>query len=300
MRRPALAALAASLALAGCGESGRGSGDGPAEAASSRVVDLAADPPFVNALELDERSGELMLTTNKGYFRIDPETDEVTEVQATVSSGKRTSPVGTFLFLYAAEPGRLVGSGHPDDTALPQYLGFIESTDGGKTWEVTSRLGEADLHKIQIVGDRLYAFDAVLSAMLISDDGGKTFEERFTPRGLIIDFAVDPEDPEHILAANETQLFRTEDGGESWRPVLAGEGIRLAWPAPDALYRATADGVVERSSDGGETWERLSQVDGEPYKFKATGPESLYLALGDGTILQTSDGARAWEPVFEP
>jgi photosystem II stability/assembly factor-like uncharacterized protein len=300
VRLLALGVLAA-LVLAGCGESDRRGGDGAAETgASSRLVDLTAEPPFVNALELDERSGELLLTTNKGFFRIDPETDEVTEVRATVSSGRRTSPVGTFLFLYAAGPDRLIGSGHPDDTALPQYLGFIESTDGGETWEVTARLGEADLHKIQIVGDRLYAFDAVLSALLISDDGGKTFEERFTPRGLIIDFAVDPEDPEHILAANETQLFRTEEGGESWRPVLAGEGIRLAWPAPEALYRATADGVIERSSDGGETWEPRSQVEGEPYKFKATGPESLYLALGDGTVLATTDGARTWEPVFEP
>lgn len=299
MRRLALAGLAA-LALAGCGESDRGDGSAAAQSASSRLVDLAAEPPLVNALEVDERTGEFLLTTNKGFFRIDPEADEVTEVQGTVRSGSRSSPVGTFLHLYAAEPGRLLGSGHPDDTALPQYLGFIESTDGGRTWEVRSRLGEADLHKIEIVGDRLYAFDAVLSAMLISDDGGKTFDERFTPRGLIIDFAVDPKDPEHLLAANETQLFRTEDGGDSWRPVLAGEGIRLAWPAPDALYRATKEGVVERSSDGGETWERLSQVDGEPYKFKATGPESLYLALGDGTILETADGARTWKTAFAP
>lgn len=299
MRRLALAGLAA-LALAGCGESERSGGSAAAAGASSRLVDPAADPPLVNALEVDERAGDFLLTTNKGFFRIDPETDEVSEVRATVRSGSRSSPVGTFLHLYAAGPGRLLGSGHPDDTALPQYLGFIESSDGGRTWEVLSRLGEADLHKIEIVDGRMYAFDAVLSAMLISDDGGKTFEERFTPRGLIIDFAVDPDDPDHLLAANETQLFRTEDGGDSWRPVLPGEGIRLAWPAPDALYRATSDGVIEGSADGGETWERLSQVDGEPYKFKATGPQSLYLALGDGSILETTDGARTWETAFAP
>jgi hypothetical protein len=296
VRRAAL--LVALLALAGCGESS--SGSTPAAGTSDRLVDLDAKPPLVNNLDLDPETGELLLTTNKGFFRIDPERDTVKQVTGTIQADNRSSKVGTFLYFYAGDPDRWIGSGHPDEDTLPQFLGFIESRDQGKTWTVLSRLGEADLHKIQVVGDRLYAFDAVLGAMLMSDDGGRTFTEKFTPRGLIIDFVVDPEDPDHILAANEEQLFRTEDGGDSWRPVGLGEGIRLDWPAPDALYRAFKDGLIERSSDGGDTWERVSEVDGEPYKFRSTGPEELYLALSDGTILQTRDGARTWEPAFTP
>ena len=49
--------------------------------------------------------------------------------------------------------------------------------------------------------------------MLISDDGGKTFKEEFTPRGLMIDFEVDPAKPERIVASTDNELFRTEDGG---------------------------------------------------------------------------------------
>jgi photosystem II stability/assembly factor-like uncharacterized protein len=146
----------------------------------------------------------------------------------------------------------------------------------------------------------MYAFDAVLSALLVSEDGGRTFTERFTPRGLIIDFEVDPADPKRVVASNADELFRSDDTGASWRPIDRRPGIRLAWPAAGKLYRALYDGTVETSADGGDTWKSARAVDGEPYKFKAVGPDELYLALSDGTIMHTTDGARTWETAFRP
>ena len=295
MRR-VLALLLALALLAGCGEADR-SGE-TAAGTSEGIVDPNGQEPLVNGLDIDPESGDFLLTTNKGFWRIAD--GEAQQVEGKVTAGSRSSKVGGFLYFNVVEPDRWIGSGHPDEPTLPEFLGFIESRDQGRTWSVLNRLGEADLHKIQQVGDRLYAFDAVLSAMLISEDDGRTFTEKFTPRGLIIDFVVDPEDPDHLLASNEDQLFRTEDGGDSWRPVELGEGIRLDWPAPDALYRAYADGRIERSSDGGDTWEQVGEVEGEPHKFKSVGPEELYLAMSDGSILHTTDGGRSWEDAFRP
>ena len=222
-------------------------------------------------------------------------------VRGTISAQGKRSTVGTFLELVVSGRRRLIGSGHPDQPGtLPSFLGFIRSDDGGRSWTVVSRLGDADLHKIVLAHGRMYAFDAVLSALLVSSDGGRTFTENFTPRGLIIDFEVDPADPQRILASNASELFRSLDGGESWRPLDRRDGIRLAWPAPDALYRALKDGTVQRSADGGETWRSAGNVDGEPYKFRSIGRDELYLALGDGTILHTTDAARSWRAVFRP
>ena len=105
-----------------------------------------------------------------------------------------------------------------------------------------SRLGDADLHKIVLKHDKLYGFDAVLGAMLISTDDGRTFEEQFTPRGLIIDFEVDPEDPDRIFAATDNELFRSEDGGKSWRAAYRGEGSGSPGPlrTPSTSLRRTA------------------------------------------------------------
>jgi hypothetical protein len=297
MRRPAFLAgvlVAIALAVAGCGGE-TSSGE------STRVVDLSKKPPFVNALDIDPQSGDFLLTTNRGFFRIDPDEGRATRVRSTITAKGTTDSIGTFLLLKVNGPRTLIGSGHPDTQGkLPAFLGFLRSDDKGRTWRVVSRLGAADLHKIVVRHDRMYAFDAVLSAIVISEDGGKTFSEHFTPRGLIIDFDVDPSDPDRLVAANDSELFRSEDGADTWRPIIQAPGIRLAWAGPESLYRADKDGTVRVSSDGGDTWEDVGRVDGEPYKFKVIDEKHLYLALGDGSILETTDGGRSWEAVFEP
>lgn len=292
------AALVA-LALAGCGGSGAGSAAETPK--SSRLVDLEAKPPLVNALDIDPADGRFLLTTNRGFFKIDPKTEKVEQVRGTISADGKSSTVGTFLELTTTGPKTLLGSGHPDEEGtLPAYLGFLRSDDAGKSWQVLSRLGEADLHKIIEQHGRIYAFDAVLGAMLISDDGGRTFTERFTPRGLVIDFVVDPQDPEYILASTEDQLFRSEDGGEKWRGIVSGQGMRLTWPAPDMLLRADKDGRVYRSGDRGQTFQPVGKVPGEPYKFKSVDAQRHFLALSDGTIVATEDGGKTWRTEFKP
>ena len=297
MRRAGILAAilgAAALAATGCG--------GNTNAAkSTRLVDLSKKPPFVNALDIDPGSGDFLLTTNRGFFRIDPDEGGATSIRSTIAHKGKTDTIGTFLLVKVAGKRTLIGSGHPDTQGrLAAFLGFLRSDDGGRSWRVVSRYGAADLHKIVLRHDRMYAFDAVLSAIVISEDGGKTFTEHFTPRGLIIDFDVDPSDPDRLVASNDAELFRSEDGADTWRPITRAPGIRLAWVGPDTLYRADKDGTVRISDDGGDTWEDVGRVDGEPYKFKVIDEKHLYLALSDGTIVETTDGGRGWEAVFEP
>ncbi|MEA2142548.1 MAG: hypothetical protein QOI64_978 [Solirubrobacteraceae bacterium] len=305
-RRHALAAgalvlaLAPGAALAGCGESGGSSAGG---APSSRLVDPTKPPPLVNALDIDPATQEFLLTTNRGFFRIGRESGRVRRVGGTVRAGTKTASVGSFLQVAVTGPGSLVGSGHPDrEGTLPQLLGVIGSADGGRTWRVLSRLGRADLHKIVLAHDRMYAFDAVIGALLVSRDGGRTFSsEQYTPGGAAIgDFEVDPGDARRIVAASDVELYRSADGGAAWERIGRGAGVRLAWPAHDALYRALKDGSVQVSADGGTSWSAAARVGGEPYRFKAVSRDELYLALGDGTIVHTRDGARTWEEAFRP
>lgn len=297
MRRLALACAA--VLVAGCGADD--AGDGGGQARSSKLVDFTKKPPYVNALEIDPADNSFLLTTNRGFYRIPEDGGEAERVKAKVTAKQGSSPVGTFLEVDVLGPNEVVGSGHPDDPeALPPYLGFMRSTDGGRTFRVVSRLGEADLHQIRRIHDRLYAFDAVLGAILVSEDEGKTWSERFTPRQLVLDFVVDPEDPEHLIASTEEQIYRSEDGGDRWRPSAQGSAPRLDWPAPDALMRADKDGLFQVSSDGGQTWERRGRIDGEPYKVRAVDAERAFVAVSDGTILETADGGRTFEERFRP
>ena len=83
-----------------------------------------------------------------------------------------------------AGPDRFLASGHPDlrDEELlvegkPPLLGLIESTDAGRTWQVRSLLGDADLHTIVAVDeDLIVAYDSTGERVLASTDGGRTWE----------------------------------------------------------------------------------------------------------------------------
>lgn len=244
------------LAPAGCG-GGSSQERTSAPARSTRLVSAKGYVPLVSTLELVPGSRDLLLGTNRGLWR-----------------------VGT--------DGRL--------TPVPQNLGLIASEDGGRTWRSVSELGAADLHELALADGRIYGWDALSGALLTSTDNGRTFTRHPTPRSTVVDLAVDPRDPEHLLLATRDQLFRTTDGGRTWRPLRDGE-TRLAWTAPDTVLRADPDGTVYASDADAQRWTRLGTVDGAPpYRFRTTSdPRHLFLALADGSIVETTDGGRTWK-----
>ena len=294
-------ALALALfALAGCG-GGSEDARSPRPSGAASIVDPKGSLPLVNSLEVEPGTGKLLVTTNRGFFRVDPKGGDPERIRGVVTAKERSVPVGGFLEILPVGPTALLGSGHPDrGGALPEFLGVMRSEDGGRTWSVIARLGEADLHRMVMKRGRLYAYDAVLGAVLVSGDGGRTFEESVAPPEPMVELEVDPGDPRRMLLASERTTFRSEDGGDSWRPLARSPGTRLAWPAPDALYRADGAGAISVSADGGDSWRPVGRVEGEPARLKALDARHLYVVLESGAILESADGAKSWKPVYQP
>lgn len=286
-KRLPTAACIAVLLLAGCGDE--------QDDAGSTLVDPDRKP-LINSLSVTPGGEELLLTTNRGFFRI--EDGEASRIAARVRAADGSSPLGRFLAVSALPDGRLIGSGHPERKRLAPFLGLIRSTDRGRSWQVVSRYGFTDLHVLRLRHGNLYAFDAVLPAFLIRPAGGGKWSERPTPPDLVLDFVVDPEDPDHLLASTADAIFDSTDQARSWRASSSGSSPRLAWPAADALYRADQDGLVYRGENGG--WQLIGRIDGEPWKLEAVAAEDLYAALADGAIVHSEDGGRNWEEVFAP
>ena len=299
MRRPgyrrdvalrALTAATLALALGSCG-------GGPKE--STVLVDRNKQPPFINSLDLDT-DGSILLSTNKGFFRIDKDGVEAKPITGKITDKGKTSTLGTFLEFKVLGKDRMIGSGHPDQKGtLPQYLGLIRTEDGGKTWKAVSRMSISDLHDMELLHGRLYAFDAVLGGLLISKDEGRTWVEEFTPQELVLDIAVDPRDPAYILITTRDSMFVTTNEGKSWRPLGRVPSPRFAWPTPTVLYRAEMRGRFQVSSDRGITWRDVGNVGGEPWALLAVDEQNLYVALVDGTIKVSDDGGKSWEVRFQ-
>lgn len=186
-----------------------------------------------------------------------------------------------------------VGSGHPDPSVnQPPHLGLIESRDAGETWRNVSLLGEADFHVLETSGRRVYGFDGTQGRVMVSSDAGRSWQERRPPAAMFA-LAIDPADPDRVVASTELGLFRSTDAAKSWRAVSDRLAGPLAWVSKDQLFLIDGQGQVQVSGDRGESWQTVGSIDGEPAAFIADGAD-LYAALGDGSVKRSIDGGRSW------
>jgi photosystem II stability/assembly factor-like uncharacterized protein len=63
---------------------------------------------------------------------------------------------------------------------------------------------------------------------------------------------------------------------------------------------ATEDGRFQVSADGGDTYEDVGRVDGEPWVIQASSADEMQMALSDASVIETTDGGASWKDVFRP
>jgi photosystem II stability/assembly factor-like uncharacterized protein len=133
------------------------------------------------------------------------------------------------------------------------------------------------------------------------------------PDAVVTRLVVDGQDPNQLLAAvwyreaaEDGGVFRSDDGGRSWRSSgLEGEAVRALEAAPSnsaERLAGTRTGVF-RSLDRGVSWQRISPP-GHPelrnvdsIAIDPRDPEVIYV----GTYhlpWRTKDGGRSWQPVI--
>jgi photosystem II stability/assembly factor-like uncharacterized protein len=245
-------------------------------------------PIHVHGLGINPEDGALFVATHTGLFRAGEGEREATRVADRFQDTMGFTVVG---------PDRFLGSGHPDGReGLPPFLGLIESRDAGRTWEPISLLGKRDFHVLEASGRKIYGFgsdfDSREAGLLVSDDGGRNWDERTAPEALV-SLAIDQEDPDRVVASGEQGLHLSSDGGRRWRSLEGDPGL-LAWPAKGRLFAVAFDGSVTHSADAGQTWRAVGQVGGEPAAFEGERTGELYVALHDGTIKRSANGGASW------
>jgi hypothetical protein len=270
-RRVVLAFVVATM-LVGCGED---------EAVFAPVEGAGAE--HIHGLGVNPADESLMIATHTGLFRAPPG-----EAKAGRVGDKRQDTMGFTVI----GPDEFLGSGHPDlRDDLPPLLGLIRSNDGGRSWAPVSLLGEADFHVLRARGRFLYGFDATRARLLVSADGGRSWQQR-TPPAPVIDIAIDPRDALRVVASTEAGLFSSLDGGRRWRPLARRRAGLLAW-LPNVLVLVDGSGAVHRSSDGGRAFARVGRLSGQPAAL-ASHEADLYVALHTNEIMVSSDAGRSW------
>ncbi|MBS0382134.1 MAG: glycoside hydrolase [Proteobacteria bacterium] len=187
--------------------------------------------------------------------------------------------------------------------------------------------GESNIRPDQATGMGMYK----------STDAGKTWSFiGLKETQDIAAIAVDPKNPDRVFAAAmghvygpnaERGIFRSLDGGKTWKKVLyvneytSGDDIEMDPANPDILYATLwqqqqapwengqfggTDGGIFKSTDGGNTWTKLTQglpdVQQALLRIAPSNPQILYAAVSSGkgapdgevTLYRSNDAGANW------
>ena len=287
VRLPAPLVLALlAIVVAGCGGSDDATVSGSEPSGAAAPEQPASDDGLQHIHGLGVSAKTLFIATHTGLW-VAPEGQTKAR---RVGSSKQD-----IMGFSVLSKGRFIGSGHPDPSqSLPPNLGLIESRDGGRSWKSISLEGEADFHTLESAGTRVYGFDGTQSRLMVSSDGGQSWDQR-TPPAAIFSLAIDPVTKDRIVTSTERGLVISNDAGKQFRPLAPREQLAglLAWPAKARLFLADGSGQVRRSRDGGSKWQPVGSIGGQPTSFIAHRAD-LYAALADGTVKRSTDGGRSW------
>ena len=175
------------------------------------------------------------------------------------------------------------GSGQDRIYAAVEVGGVLVSNDGGETWQlVEGSDGKPDLNRE--FGTRIHAD--------------------------VHSIAVHPTSSEIITAATGGGLYRSTDGGRTWKNLYESY-IRAMWVDPkdsQHIIAGPADGVsrngrIEDSVDGGRTWQLASDGLNAPWprhmveRFVQVG-DHLFAILSNGELRLKPSNQASWQRVL--
>jgi photosystem II stability/assembly factor-like uncharacterized protein len=239
------------------------------------------------------------------------------------------------------------------------------SDDGGKTWAPVGNEfkydGAVGTHKWYDGSQHPWEFKRVWhlepslteadtvfagaedAALFKSTDGGKTWQELPGLRSAkgqlwqpgaggmgLHTIVLDPTNPKRIyIAISAAGVFRTDDGGQTWRPINSGLKSQYELPDPDAevghcvhriaMHRSRPEVLfmqkhwdVMRTDNAGESWREISgnlpSDFGFPIDVHAHEPDTIYVVPiksdsehyppeGKLRVYRSRTGGNEWEPL---
>lgn len=119
--------------------------------------------------------------------------------------------------------------------------------------------------------------------------------------GAVSAVAVSPSAPGRVYAATADGVFRSEDGGVTWRRWRSGFGFSLvnclavAGEPSEVIYAGTAGGGVFRSDDLGDTWRAASNGAEGTIRALQTNPSDASDAYAIASrVVRTQQGGAYW------
>jgi len=260
-------------------------GIGPAMC-SGRIVDVAVDPDVSSRWFVAAASGGVWRTVNNGTT-FEP-----------VFDGEGSYSIGCVAIDPSNRHTIWVGTGENNSQRSVSWGdGVYRSRDGGKSWENVGLKGSQHIGRIAVDPRDSNVVWVAAQGPLWNEggdrgvykttDGGATWQHvlDISPHTGANEVHLDPRDPDVAYASAyqrrrrvwtlidggpESAIYKTTDGGASWRKLDNGIpsvdkgriGMAISPADPDVLYAIIeaqrGEGGTYRSTDRGESWSKMS------------------------------------------
>lgn len=196
----------------------------------------------------------------------------------------------------------------------PDFAGIYKTWDNGLHWEnlnegmpVSSSATITEIIFHPNDSNHLYLvgrFDNI-GRVVSGDNGGENWAFLYTdlPAGTeVTSLAVDPTKTDRLYAVGSSRPFlASDDLGHTWKALHWFDGVPnkvLIHPdAPNNIYVVEDNQNLQRSRDGGNTWEFTGpdEIEGLPQviysiKFRPLRPRSIYMATDIGLLFSENLG----------
>ena len=188
---------------------------------------------------------------------------------------------------------RIYASGHPGPgSKLPEPVGLLLSSNGGKTWKKVSLQGKVDFHLLEAYQQELYGADSQSGELMYSNNYGKKWVS--LGKNQLSEVAINPQKNRSALAIKDGKLFMTQDNFTSMVELKVDIQLsQIEWNSQQLV--ASAGKNLYQSLNGGKTWKRL-------YSFKGTigilaHSTELLVAVVGNEVWRSTDGGRSFSVI---
>ncbi|MBI5310873.1 MAG: hypothetical protein HZB14_07620 [Actinobacteria bacterium] len=239
----------------------------------------------IHGLGVEASDRSLLIATHDGLLRSADGSTSIERVGEAADDLMGFSVVGERNYISSGHPAS-AGSG-------PANLGLRRSTDGGMSWEQVSLDGEADFHVLRGQGDSVIGMQGHDQGLFASANNGESWSQRSLPKPAA-DLAIDPGDPNRIVASTTNGIYVSNDLGASWKRAAGSPLGLLAWDNGGRLFLIDGTGEIWSTKDPSSKLVRAGTL-GETPVAVAAASGSIYAALEDGTVKVSTDGGATWQ-----
>jgi photosystem II stability/assembly factor-like uncharacterized protein len=195
----------------------------------------------------------------------------------------------------------LVAPGDPQHILLGTHAGLYESTDGGLNWNQVALEGQDAMNLARSEGETVWA--AGHNVLARSTDGGQSWSDVRSdglPSLDVHGFAVDPADQTLWAAVAGEGLYRSTDGGETFELVSDQVGGNVMALAVTPEGRLLAGDMQQGLLASDNDGKDWQVVERVGVMGLAVNPDDAAVVIAAGVgILRSSDGGASWQRVLE-